>query len=134
MGTSHVPRKGQSVMKRMSVVAAAAIVLLTVGGFAQAPPQKGGGDITGPYELVTGWPQNWCGAGFQIGSTAGIRAESPDRVIVFSRGCLPVLPNAGEPVPTRNASGYDLSQRDPARHPRWDHVVNFVDRNGRLIE
>ena len=26
------------------------------------------------------------------------------------------------------------SQKDPARHPRWDHIVNIVDRNGRLIE
>jgi peptidylamidoglycolate lyase len=115
------------------MAAAAAIVLLVVVGFAQTR-QKGGGDITGPYELVTGWPQNWCGQGFQIGSTSGIWAESPDRVIIFARGCLPVLENPGEPVPTRNASGYDLSQKDPARHPRWDHIVNFVDRNGRLIE
>ena len=37
-------------------------------------------------------------------------------------------------IPARNASGYDLSQKDPARQPRWDHIVNFVDRNGRLIE
>ena len=121
-------------MKRISAVAVAAIVLLTVGGFAQAPQQKGGGDITGPYDLVTGWPQNWCGAGYQIGSTSGVWAESPDRVIIFARGCLPVLEDPGDPVPTRNASGYDLSQKDPARHPRWDHIVNFVDRNGKLIE
>ena len=68
-----------SVMTRISAVAAATIALLTVGGFAQAPQQKGGGDITGPYEVVTGWPQNWCGAGYQIGSTSGIWAESPDQ-------------------------------------------------------
>ena len=37
-------------------------------------------------------------------------------------------------MPTRNASGFDLSQKDPARHPRWDHIVNIVDRNGRLVE
>jgi peptidylamidoglycolate lyase len=121
-------------MKRISAVAVATIVLLTMGGFAQTPQPKGGGDVTGPYEVVTGWPQNWCGAGYQIGSTSGIWAESPDRVIVFARGCLPVLESIGDPVPTRNASGYDLSQKDPARHPRWDHIVNFVDRNGRLIE
>jgi hypothetical protein len=120
-------------MKRISAAAAATILLLAVGGFAQAP-QKGGGGVTGPYELVAGWPQNWCGAGFQIGSTSGIWAESPDRVIVFARGCLPVLENVGDPVPTRNASGYDLSQKDPTRHPRWDHIVNIVDRNGRLVE
>ena len=27
-----------------------------------------------------------------------------------------------------------MSQKDPARHPRWDHVVTFVDRNGKMIE
>ena len=27
-----------------------------------------------------------------------------------------------------------MSQKDPARHPRWDHVFNVVDRNGKLIE
>jgi hypothetical protein len=120
-------------MTRTSAAAAATIVLLAVGGFAQAPQQKGGGDVTGPYDLVAGWPQNWCGPGFQIGSTSGIWAESPDRVIIFARGCLPALKEPGDPVPTRNASGYSLSAQ-PANHPRWDHIVNIVDRNGRLVE
>jgi NHL repeat len=113
--------------------AAAIVVLLALGAFAQ-DPAKGGGDVTGSYELVAGWPQNWCGEGFVIGSTAGIWAETPDRVIVFARGCLPRLENPGTLVPTRNASGFDLAQKDSARHPRWDHIVNIVDRNGRLVE
>ena len=92
-------------MKRISAVAAATIVLLAIGGFAQTRQQKGGGDVTGPYEVVTGWPQNWCGQGFQIGSTSGIWAETPDRVIIYARGCLPVLEDPGDLVPTRNASG-----------------------------
>ena len=89
---------------------------------------------------MAGWPQNYCGAGHIIGSTAGIWAESPDRVYIFNRGCLPVLKEdgggggGGNFIPARNASGYDLSQKDPARHPRWDHVFNVVDRNGKLIE
>jgi hypothetical protein len=83
--------------------------------------------------LVTGWPQNWCGDGHVIGSTAGIWVESPDRVIIFSRGCLPRLEDPGDLTPTRNASGFDLSQKDPARHPRWDHVVNIVDRSGKYV-
>ena len=120
-------------MRRTSA-AAAIVFLLALGGLAQAPQQKGGGDVTGPYDLVEGWPQNWCGPGFVIGSTSGIWAESPDRVIVFSRGCLPELENPGTLVPTRNASGFSLSSNNPANHPRWDHIVNFVDRNGRLIE
>jgi peptidylamidoglycolate lyase len=119
-------------MRTISTAAAIGVVL-AIGAFAQAP-EKGGGDVTGSYDLVAGWPQNWCGDGFVIGSTAGIWAESPDRVFVFARGCLPRLAEPGTLVPTRNASGFDLSQKDPSRHPRWDHIVNIVDRNGRLIE
>src|SRR5688572_24664470 len=121
-------------MRKQAGAATAIVVLLALGGFAQAPQQKGGGDTTGPYDLVPGWPQNWCGPGYVIGSTAGVWAESADRVIIFARGCLPELEDPGAVVPTRNASGFDLSQKDPARHPRWDHIINIVDRNGRLIE
>ena len=122
-------------MRRTTLAVFAALALVFAsGGLAQTQQEKGGGDVTGPYDLVAGWPQNWCGQGHIIGSTAGIWAESADRVIVFARGCLPALENPGELVPTRNASGYDLAQRDAARHPRWDHIVNVVDRNGRLLE
>jgi len=122
------------VRRRTLVVLAALGLVLTAGVLAQTQQTKGGGDVTGPYDLVAGWPQNWCGQGHVIGSTAGIWAESPDRVFIFARGCLPALEDPGDLVPTRNASGYDRSQRDAARHPRWDHIVNVVDRNGRLIE
>jgi peptidylamidoglycolate lyase len=121
-------------MKKISAALIAFAVLLGIAALAQNRQDKGGGDVTGPYEVVAGWPQNWCGPGFVIGSTAGIWAESPDRVIIFSRGCLPELKDPGALVPTRNASGFDLSQKDPANHPRWDHIVNIVDRNGRLVE
>ncbi|HXH24422.1 MAG TPA: peptidyl-alpha-hydroxyglycine alpha-amidating lyase family protein [Vicinamibacterales bacterium] len=96
---------------------------------------KGGGDETGEYEVVAGWPENYCGQGYVIGATAGILAENPDRVFIFSRGCLPELKERGpaEFIPARDAAGYDLSQKDPARHPRWDHIVNIVDRRGRLV-
>ena len=102
------------------------------------PSREGRWNETGPYDVVTGWPQNYCGAGHIIGSTAGIWAESPDRVFIFSRGCLPELKEARGAadsfIPSRNASGYDMSQKDPARHPRWDHIVNIVNRDGKLIE
>ncbi len=64
-------------MRTLSAAAAALAVLLTVGGLAQAPQEKGGGDETGPYDLVAGWPQNYCGEGFQIGSTAGHLGGEP---------------------------------------------------------
>jgi hypothetical protein len=119
------------------IVAGLATRLL--GGSALVAQEKGGGDETGPYELVAGWPDNVCGPGYQFGSTAGIFAQSPDRVFVFMRGCLPALTDGswGDPqslVPSRNASGYDLSAKDPARHPRWDHIVNVFNREGKLVE
>src|SRR5688572_11235106 len=118
---------------------------------------KGGDDTTGPYELVRGWPdQNGVCGDHQFGSTAGIWAQSPDRVFIFQRGCLPVIVPSPRPsgapggggggggnttvfgegslVPFRNASGYDMSQENKERHPRWDHNLYVVDRNGKMIE
>ena len=107
--------------------------------FAQVSlPVMSGGNETGPYDVVLNWPENYCGKGFVIGATAGILAETPDRIFIFSRGCLPVYEDprtaAENFIPLRNAANYDLSQADASRHPRWDHIVNVVDRNGKLIE
>ncbi|MBI4477513.1 MAG: hypothetical protein HY654_10090 [Acidobacteria bacterium] len=128
-------------MRKSSVLVTTTVLALAIAtlAIAQAVQEKGGGDETGPYDLVRGWPENYCGAGHVIGSTAGIWAETPDRVFIFQRGCLPVLKETGRGaadsfIPSRNASGYDLSQKDPARHPRWDHVLNVVNREGKLIE
>ena len=117
------------------------LLSLLLGGtflVAQGGGLMSGGNETGPYDVVPNWPQNYCGNGFVIGATAGILAESPDRVFIFSRGCLPVQQDARTTaenfIPARNAANFDLSQADPARHPRWDHIVNVVDRNGRLVE
>jgi 6-bladed beta-propeller len=126
------------VLKRLIVSIAAVAVLVTAAAIGQAPTEKGGENETGPYDVVTGWPQNYCGAGHVIGSTGGIWAESPDRVYIFNRGCLPEVKEgrgaADSFIPSRNASGYDMSQKDPSRHPRWDHVFNVVNRDGKLIE
>ena len=84
-------KQGASVTKRIIAMMAAVGLAVTVGAVVQIAQEKGGGDETGPYDLVAGWPQNYCGAGHVIGSTAGIWAESPDRVYIFSRGCLPEL-------------------------------------------
>jgi peptidylamidoglycolate lyase len=129
------------VTKKIYAAIAALGLVASVGVYAQMSQEKGGGDETGPYDLVANWPQNFCGEGFQPGSTAGIWAQSPDRVVIFTRGCLPVLKTEGRGggpqaqfIPERNTSGYDLSQKDPSRHPRWDHVITFVDANGKMIE
>ena len=58
--------------------------------FPAIPGQKGGEDITGPYEPVADWPkpltslpghENWT-----WGAVEGIFAESPDRMISFKCG------------------------------------------------
>src|SRR6188474_1915578 len=70
-------------------------------GFAAVPGDKGGLDITGPYEVVPNWPkpmsaslpghENWT-----WGAVQGVFAESPDRVYMLQRG---ELPNIQRPQP-----------------------------------
>jgi peptidylamidoglycolate lyase len=98
----------------------------------------GGGDETGPYELVAGWPENPCGEGHSWGSTGGIWAISPDRVFIFQRGCLPVLEDTRATsenfIPIRNAAEYSLSETDPTHWPKWVHILTVFDRSGTLVE
>lgn len=89
--------------------------------------QKGGEDISGPYEVVPNWPQPIHHDGWSWGSTAAVWAESPDRVFVFQRGELPVLhaqPGV-DGVPKRIAT---------SAKPRWEHCLLVFDRAGKLIE
>ena len=106
------------------------LVLFSLGAMAQ----KGGENETGPYDLVRGWPQPVCGAGYQSGSTGGVWAETPDTVFVLQRGCLPALPPSNSIVPSRNASQYSLAATDPARHPRWEHILVVYNREGKAVE
>jgi streptogramin lyase len=100
--------------------------------------QKGGNNVTGPYELVPNWPGDICGPGHMPGSTAGIFAENPDKVFIYYRGCLPRTEDQEwgitDLTPTRNTSGFDMSQKDPARHPRWDKTIVTVNRDGKMID
>ena len=125
---------------RTLALGAVLVFVVAVAATAVVMPDKGGSDLTGPYDLVAGWPDNPCGDGYTFGSAAGIFAETPNRVLVFQRGCLPVLEDSGSNfgpqslVPTRNASGFDLSRDDPERHPRWDHNLFIANRAGRIID
>jgi hypothetical protein len=53
----------------------ARITLLFLVAFAVAvsPQEKGGDDVTGPYDLAANWPENVCGPGYQ-----GARNQSAD--------------------------------------------------------
>ena len=72
--------------------------------FEAVPGEKGGEDITGPYEADPNWPkplsslpghEKWT-----WGAVEGIFAESPNRVFIAQRGELPALTRpANTPVP-----------------------------------
>src|SRR3990172_3810028 len=113
------------------------VLVFTISAVSQ---QKGGGDETGPYDVVESWPQPVCGPGYQRGSVGGVFAETPDRVFVFQRGCLPALPAPGSfwgvrmSVPTRDATASSLTAERPELRPRWDHNLMILDREGKLVE
>ena len=56
----------------------------------QPPPfveQRGGFDISGPYEVDPTWPEKtWPAPGYIWGSQSGVYPESADRVFLASRG------------------------------------------------
>src|SRR5882672_4672521 len=65
-------------------------------GFAAVPGAIGSEDLTGPYEVVKGWPKDISTlAGndkWTYGAGQGVFAESPNRVFMLFRGELPKIP------------------------------------------
>jgi sugar lactone lactonase YvrE len=114
---------------RIWIITMVVILLVTPSVFVQ---EKGGEDETGPYEVVENWPQPLPGHdGWTWGSTGGIFAETPDRVIVLQRGELPI-PEGTRPgpgviygAPGRPATGGKM---------RWEHSILWVDRNGKIVD
>jgi sugar lactone lactonase YvrE len=108
-------------------------------GFGAVATEKGGLDITGPYDVVANWPkplsalpghENWT-----WGSVQGVFAESPNRVFMVQRGELPAMqrpaaraipeigPSLSFPVgqaPFRNASQGPASSPPGAGGPGAD--------------
>jgi hypothetical protein len=53
------------------------LVVLFLGSTLMVSQGKGGGDETGRYDVVLGWPENYCGAGHVIGAHPGNVPEDP---------------------------------------------------------
>lgn len=143
-----------------SVLFATACALLVVqkaapaGGPAvtqSAALEKGGEDISGPYEVVPNWPQRYHEPGWTWSVVAGVVADSPNRVVVVQRGELPVLKAeddenyavagegsccvGGDGLPIRQAAHPELAGRGFEPHKaRWKRIVVVFDAHGKLIE
>jgi hypothetical protein len=68
----------------------------TPTSFSAIPGAIGAEDISGPYEVVEGWPQDLSTLPghekWTYGGARGIFAESPNRVFLLGGGELPNLP------------------------------------------
>jgi hypothetical protein len=96
--------------------------------------EKGGEDEFGPYEPVANWPQALAGQipgseGYTWGSTAGIFAETPNKIFIAQRGEIPLPPMLKPGMPVWAAGLRASSQKY-----RNANYILTVDANGKLID
>jgi hypothetical protein len=94
------------------------IVVLATTAVPLVSQEKGGVDLTGPYDAVANWMKP-----VEEGVTTyviGVFAESPDRFLVTSTGAT-----AGKQVGTFNPK---------APGAKLDHLMMVLDGNGRVVE
>ena len=99
--------------------------------------EKGGGEVTGPYEYVENWPLPVHDDGWTWGSIPAVWAESEDRVLVFMRGEKPAMKD----VPARGdikgralglLSGVLEQGRQQSRFD--EHTLMIFNRSGSLVD
>ena len=106
--------------------------------YGQAAPEKGGDDYTGPYNVVKGWPlpSRLAKPGQILGSTSGIWAESPNRVIILYRGeiILPATVN-GKKVPANFKGAFGaLGMQATSQVPDMRNCILVMDASGNIVE
>jgi len=130
---------GSQWLAQPGTTAQAAAAPATAATFSTVPSAVGVEDISGPYEVQEGWPQDLATLPghekWTYGSARGIFAESPDRVFLLGGAELPKMarpktqfvkeagPNVEFPIaglPWRNANsaappGNGGSRQDPAK-------------------
>ena len=90
--------------------------------------EKGGSEVTGPYEVDTDWPQP-IRADLTSGRTGGVWAVSPDLLFVIQTGTLPVLegPRMIGFGPARNAVDHPDTDTSEFRLLAYDGDGNMVE-------
>lgn len=100
------------------------------------PNEKGGMEVSGPYQVVTSHFKPPHPPGWTWASTTGVYAESPDRVYVYSRGMLPVRDRymSNDGVPLQNATTANRPVNELGKALRRENILTVYDRNGNLLE
>ncbi|MGA3157900.1 MAG: hypothetical protein ABSE43_10060 [Steroidobacteraceae bacterium] len=99
--------------------------------FALMPAHQGGEDIFGPYEVVSGWPQDISAqpgnSAWTYGAAQSVFAESPDRILMLYRG---ELPNITRPARQLVSNAGPSLQFPVGRLPWRDATVSSLPGNG----
>ena len=107
---------------------------LVIGAEAQQAQQKGGVEITGPYDVQTNWPQRPEGTeGWVSGPTVAIFAESPDRVFFVQRGELPI-PEGVKPGPGAKFGAPGRTASANVNKARRMNYILVANRDGKIVE
>ena len=81
-------------------------------GFAAVPGAIGSQDLTGPYEVVRGWPKDIStlpgNEKWTYGAGQSVFAESPNRVFMLFRGELPKMDPPRAQAPAAGGTEHQL--------------------------
>jgi DNA-binding beta-propeller fold protein YncE len=100
---------------------------------------KGGEDETGPYDVVTGFPQPVAPKEYVWGSQGNVFAETPNRIFLANRGEL-LLPAIMPPGYNGSYGSIDYKEgmngasRRETPPDLMENCIVIVDGNGKLIE
>ena len=97
--------------------------------------ERGGFDISGPYQVDPNWPKKtWPAPGYIWGSQSGVYPESPDRVFLTSRGEIE-LPKDARIGPNFPGNWGALNRGGATGEvPVFRNTILIIDRQGNLIE
>lgn len=109
--------------------------LLMGMAFAVTAQEKGGEDLTGPYDVVQGWPKLPLPdhEGWVSGPTVAVLAESADRVIMVQRGELK-LPDTLKPGPGVIYGMTGRTATSAIDQVRREHYILVIDREGNVTD